>query len=111
MLNIRQPFDLTVTFRKRQYLILVALDTHAKYSLTKNLGAKTFLPFIYRLAKLKKENELVIRGSNAMANAYRGTNYKKWIPDYEPDYMKKLELQFEKDSLESGLLTPALIRY
>lgn len=46
-----------------------------------------------------------------MANAYLGADYTKWIPDYEPDYMKKLELQFEKDSLESGLLTPALIRF
>ncbi len=77
----------------------------------KSLGAKIFSPFVYSLTELKRENELTIRVSNTMANAYAGADYTKWIPDYEPDYMKKLELEFEKESLVSGLLSPIIISY
>ena len=77
----------------------------------KSMGTRIFSPFVYDLAGLKRENELVIRVSNTMANAYAGVDYTEWIPDYEPDYMKKLELEFEKESLESGLLSPVLILY
>jgi hypothetical protein len=77
----------------------------------KSMGVRIFSPFVYDLVGLKQENELVIRVSNTMANAYAGVDYTEWIPDYEPDYMKKLELEFEKESLESGLISPGLILY
>ena len=61
-----------------------------------SLDVKIFSPFIFELSGLKKENELLIRVSNTMANAYADAKYEEWIPDFEPDYMKKLELEFEK---------------
>lgn len=60
------------------------------------MDVKIFSPFIFELSGLKKENELLIRVSNTMANAYADAKYEEWIPDFEPDYMKKLELEFEK---------------
>ena len=75
------------------------------------MGVKIFSPFIFELSGLKKENELLIRVSNTMANAYADAKYEEWIPDFEPDYMKKLELEFEKESLRSGLFGPVLIKW
>lgn len=46
-----------------------------------------------------------------MANACADAKYEEWIPDFEPDYMKKLELEFEKESLRSGLFGPVLIKW
>ena len=76
----------------------------------KKIGVKIFSPFVYRLSNLQKKNEITIRVSNTMANAYANAKYE-WIPNYEPDYMKKMELEFEKESLPSGLFGPVLLKY
>lgn len=77
----------------------------------KSLGVRIFTPFVYNLSDLRAKNELVIRVSNTMANAYATAKYEEWIQDYEPDYMKKLELEFEKESLPSGLFGPVLLSW
>lgn len=77
----------------------------------KSLCPKAFSPFVYKLSDIRDENELCIRVSNTMANAYAGARYEEWIPGYEPDYMKKLEMDFEKESLKSGLCGPVVIKW
>ena len=58
---------------------------------------KIFSPFVFELSDLKMENELLIRVSNNMANAYADAKYEEWIPNYEPEYMKKMEWDLKKN--------------
>lgn len=77
----------------------------------KTIGAKIFPPFRFTLSDLKEKNQIKIRVSNTMANAYSIAKYEEWLPNYEPNYMKKLELSFEKESLRSGLFGPIKIKW
>lgn len=74
-----------------------------------SLGSQIFSPFNIKLPELKEENELVIRVSNTMANAYIHADFASWIPNYEPGEMEIMERNYHKDSLHSGLFGPVEI--
>lgn len=75
-----------------------------------SLGAKIFSPFVYELPVKEGRNELRIRVSNTMANAFEAADFH-WIPDYEPDFHAELQSRFRKDSLSSGLFGPVQLRW
>ena len=77
----------------------------------KSLGCEIFSPFTYKLDELQDENELVIRVSNTLANAYKIADFAKWFPGWNPDKLYKLNTLFQEESLPSGLYGPVLIKY
>lgn len=76
-----------------------------------SLGTKIFAPFRYELTNLREDNELVIRVSNTLANAYKNARYEEWFPDWKPNKLYNLSTEFERDSLPSGLFGPVVLKY
>ena len=55
----------------------------------KSLGVGIFSPFKFVLDDLKEENELCIRVSNTMCNAYENAHYEGLFPGWKPSSIGK----------------------
>ncbi len=75
----------------------------------KALEPMIFTPFRVRLPRLGPENTLIIRVSNTAANAFVHTDFSRWYPEWMLGPYHKKELEFERESLESGLYGPVTL--
>lgn len=76
-----------------------------------SLGVGIFSPFRFVLSDLKEENELCIRVSNTMCNAFEDARYDELFPGWKQDPLGKFMQGFQQDSLESGLFGPVTIEF
>ncbi len=77
----------------------------------KSLGVGIFSPFRFVLDDLKEENELCIRVSNTMCNAFENAHYEELFPGWKQDNLGKFMQGFQRESLESGLFGPVTIEF
>ncbi len=77
----------------------------------KSLGVGIFSPFRFNLTDLKEENELCIRVSNTMCNAYENAHYEELFPGWKPDPLSVYMQGFQRESLESGLFGPVTLEF
>ena len=77
------------------------------------LGVKVMPPYRYDLPAglMKEQNQLSIRVSNTAGNEYLHTRtFDKWAPWQLSTYHQK-QLEFCKDTLDSGLYGPVRLLY
>lgn len=79
-----------------------------------SLGVCTMPPYRYRLPQglLKEKNTLQVRVTNTVANEYAHTDaFAQWQPWQRADHYFQKELEFDRDSYESGLYGPVRLLY